>query len=76
MLTALNFLATPSAAFFNGVVKGMAAPIMLYGSFVTPIAIPKIKAVEPARLHPRARNDWEAVGADLKVALSRYEQQG
>jgi len=60
----------------GGVAKGMAAPLMVYGSFVTPVAIPQVKAVEPTRLRPQARGDWETVGADLQVALSRYEQEG
>jgi hypothetical protein len=75
MVALLDFSDTPASAFMRSVVKGMAAPFMVYGHFSTPIVIPPIQPVEATRLRPNARSDWEAIGGDLRVALSRYERE-
>jgi hypothetical protein len=75
MLQTLNFESLPHAAFLRGLAKGLAAPLMLYGDFAAPIVIPPVQAVHPVRLRAQTRSDWEAVGDDLRVAMSRYEKE-
>ena len=71
----LNFQSTPRASFLRGIAKGMAAPFLLYGDFSSVIAVPQVQTVRPERLRPQARNDWEAIGGDMRMALLRYEQE-
>jgi hypothetical protein len=70
-----SILAPPQAAFLHGMVKGLVAPFILYGHFTMPAAMPVVEAVQPVRMRPEARSDWEAVGADVRAALSRYGEQ-
>jgi hypothetical protein len=74
MISVLELGATPSAAFLRGLAKGLAAPFLLYGNFTSAVTLPTVQTVEPVRMRPQARNEWETVGADLRAVLLRYEQ--
>lgn len=71
----LDFDSSPFKAFTRGFAKGFSAPVMLYGRFEAPIALPKIPLVEVTSLRGTELSDWEKIGADIRSAVQKYEQE-
>lgn len=69
----IDFTSSRKKAFRHGFVKGMAAPLMVFGSFSAP-ALPQIEPVRVPNTSPREsmRHDWEMVGRDLRKAMLDY----
>lgn len=66
--------ATASKMFLNGIIKGMAAPGLLYAAFNVPNAqIPEVKPVS-FNLRARSSSVWQAVGEDIRTAMQKHEQ--
>ncbi len=72
----LNYEATQAESFRHGFIKGLAAPIMLFGSFQVPktIDVITVEATQQQVANPLA-NDWAMVGHDLRSAISAYGQE-
>jgi len=72
----IDIHSTPRQAFANGVLKGLGAPLMLYGVFHSPV----LTDIKPINLAERSDSDalagdWRKVGLDLQTAIKRYEQE-
>lgn len=72
----LNYEATQAESFRHGFIKGLAAPIMIFGSFQVPktIDVITVEATQQQVANPLA-NDWAMVGQDLRSAISAYGQE-
>lgn len=68
-------------AFVRGMLKGLAAPLMLFAANkaeLTPGALPPLPEIAPVEL-PQSlttTSDLERIGADFWSAVRRYEQEG
>jgi hypothetical protein len=69
----INFKSSKKEAFRNGLLKGMAAPYMIYGSFTAP-ALPKIVTIKSMAIPPDAAiaQDWHKIKNDFHVAIINY----
>lgn len=75
-MSLLDFNDTPKQAFVNGFMKGLGAPLMLFGTYNAPALaplqmIPLSKTSQMKSLH----NDWLRVGMDLRTAVNQYVAQ-
>ena len=83
----LDFSQSAGSAFFRGAIKGLGAPLSLYGKFMPPPlpAFPATNSIRGrgargARHARRAESsvqrslaqDWQRVGADMRVAMTQY----
>ena len=70
-MTLIDFTAEPKRAFFNGFLKGLGAPFVLFGSFTAPgiIDIPLIQASSVSNFEAMA-GDWERIGIDMHRAVA------
>ena len=68
--------ATASKMFLNGIIKGMAAPGLIYAAVSVPqVQVPEVKTVSTG-LRARPLSVWQAVGEDIRTAARKYEQTG
>lgn len=69
----IDFSDTKKQAFIRGFSKGMAAPVMLFGSFDAP-ALPEVKQVTvPSISDEQAlNNDWNKIGTDFNKVITRH----
>lgn len=73
----INFEHSRTEAFLNGMLKGMAAPFLLYGTF----SAPKLPEIPMLTLPPdqtcgsALRADWQRIGDDMRRVISRHEQE-
>lgn len=71
----LHFDDLPRQAFVRGFVRGLAAPVALFGTYTAP-AIPKpITIVPPSHYRSDAEalaGDWQRVGAALRNTLQAH----
>jgi len=70
MIQLINTSNSTKKVFINGFWKGMAAPVMLFGSF----AAPERTEVKPLQLVFKTdlealSSDWNAIGLDLKKVI-------
>jgi hypothetical protein len=73
MFLTLDFNKSTRAAFSNGFLKGLAAPVMLY-NVEPPPPIPQVTMIQ-APSYPVAEafaRDWAAIAGDLQTAINRY----
>jgi hypothetical protein len=63
----------PYKTFLFGIVKGMAAPGLIYVAFNADLQMPKIQSVS-ANIRPRGTSVWQSVGQDLRTAMRKHEQ--
>lgn len=69
-MSIINFSDTPVKAFYNGFLKGLSAPIMLFGRFNMP-ELTEIRPIhiENLTIEQALSKDWNAVGSDLKKVI-------
>lgn len=69
----IDFADTSKQAFVRGFRKGMAAPVMLFGSFEAP-PLPEVKQVTvPSISDEQSLNsDWNKIGADFNNVIEKY----
>lgn len=73
----IDFDSTPAKAFLHGVMKGMAAPVMLYHREPAP-AIPKVLIKPQANklsVQQQLANDWLKIGGDLAAVMERHAEE-
>ncbi|MFM8441994.1 MAG: hypothetical protein ACKN9W_01475 [Methylococcus sp.] len=72
----INFSDTSQQAFLRGFQKGLASPVMLFGSFQAPRmdAIPQI-SVPAIDAREALENDWRVIGIDLNNVIQRYVKE-
>lgn len=76
----IDFDETPRQALKRGLVKGMAAPFMLFAGNraelvqAQAVAIPKVAPVRPSEALLKM-SDLERLGLDVNGAVNRYEQE-
>jgi hypothetical protein len=63
----VNFSTTPKQAFTHGFIKGLAAPIILFGNYTAP-TLPEIKWIALPSESPdqSLAKDWKNIGTDFK----------
>ncbi len=69
----INFKNPPQRAFIQAIIKGMAAPTMLFGQFSFTPQLPEIDL--PPYDNANIQGVWEAVGADIHRALGQHAEQ-
>lgn len=71
----IDFENSPAAAFWNGFIKGMAAPVSLYHNEPAP-GIPSYKFVEPPSVEVglALSGDWVKIGADMNKVIYQHGQ--
>lgn len=69
----INFKKTAKQSFANGVLKGMAAPVMLFGSF-TAQKLPQVSKIEikSNNINQSLASDWYAVCSDINNSVVKY----
>ncbi len=72
----IDFSKTSKQAFINGFSKGLAAPVMLFGSFDAPplVEIKQIYA-QPISDENALQSDWYKIGTDINNVISRYDSK-
>lgn len=65
-----------SSVFFDGLLKGLSAPAMLFASaaYVAPVHAEPIRTHRPIDLDA-LRSDWEKIGADFRIVIEREESK-
>lgn len=74
-MTLIDFDQHPHAAFKQGFLKGLGAPVILFGHFEAP-PIQEIAPIETtvASDADALARDWLQVGNDMRAALVKYGQ--
>ena len=68
----VNFNRTAKAAFSNALVKGMAAPLMIFGKFeLDKQPFPEMIDVDKAVTRKSIADDFAAISSDLARALQK-----
>lgn len=69
----LDFEATPAESFRHGFMKGLAAPVMIFGGFRTPkpIDVITVQGTSQQLANPFV-HDWMQVANDVNVAVVAY----
>lgn len=69
----IDFRKTVVRTFGDAVLKGVAAPVMLYGTFKVQ-KLPNVRQVKVGSKNTRNAliSDWNAVSADLNSAVVKY----
>jgi hypothetical protein len=69
----INFSNTPKQAFAHGFIKGLAAPMILFGNYTAP-PLPEINWISLPSDSPdqSLANDWKNIGTDFKNAIVIY----
>jgi hypothetical protein len=79
-ITLLDHRATPRQAFVRGLLKGLAAPVMLFAANRAQIAVeelPPLPRIEPVLLPTSisSMTDMQRIGQDFWTVIRRYEQE-
>ena len=75
MTSLVDPTATKKDAFIRGFWKGMAAPMMLFGSFSLPAEARPIEFQPLPRRQAPEMSDWARVGQQLRSALKQYRSE-
>lgn len=69
----IDFKKTAKQTFGNSVLKGMAAPVMLFGAFTTQ-KLPQVSKIEINKnnINQSLASDWYAVRSDINNAVVKY----
>jgi len=72
----IDFSNTPKQAFKSGFIKGLSAPIMLFGRFNAP-NLPKINTISLPTINTEQAlsNDWKVIGNDFSNVIARYGKE-
>ena len=72
----IDFSNSSKQAFKHGFLKGLAAPVMLFGNFNAPPLL-EIKQISfPNITDDQAlNNDWLAIGSDFNNVITRYGKE-
>jgi hypothetical protein len=70
----LDFNFKPRAAFAQGFLKGLGAPVVLFGRFAAP-QLPVVPQVVPPGRSSSIAGDWSNIGNDIRNATSRYGKE-
>ncbi len=70
----LDFNSKPRAAFAQGFLKGLGAPVVLFGKFAAP-QLPVVHQVVPPGQLSSIAGDWSNIGNDIRNATSRYGKE-
>ena len=75
MVTIIDFNTTSRQAFKHGFIKGLAAPVMLFGNFAAP-TLPIIPAIQLDFNQQNAFDkDWQEIGKDFRKVIANYESE-
>jgi len=70
----MNFESTPMQAFTHGFVKGLTAPVMLFGQHrAAPVKIPAMIQPSQTTIEDDLTGDWANISADFHLAIGAYE---
>ncbi len=66
----INFSSSPKQAFAHGFIKGLAAPMILFGNYAAP-PLPEINWISLPSDPPdqSLANDWKNIGTDFKNVM-------
>lgn len=69
----IDFKKTARHTFKNGILKGMAAPVLMFGSFQIQ-KLPNVRKVEinSRNVNQSLSSDWNTVRSDLNAAVLKY----
>lgn len=75
-MVVIDFKDTKKQAFIKGFYKGIAAPLMLFGSFTAP-PLPEVKPIIPPHQgdEQALNGDWKTIGLDFNNAITKYGQE-
>lgn len=74
MVNHVNLKESQHTAFVRGFWKGMAAPVMLFGSTSLPVEARPIEFQQIPRRQSSPASDWVRVGDSLRAAVRRYRE--
>jgi hypothetical protein len=72
----IDFNSTKKEAFTHGLLKGLAAPVLLFHTERVPTP-PEFKELEPATYQEGnpLEGDWKRIGADIQTAIDKHEHK-
>lgn len=70
----LDFNSSPRAAFAQGFLKGLGAPVVLFGHFAGP-QIPAVQQIVPPGQSSTIAGDWAKIGDDIRNATVHYGKE-
>ena len=71
----IDFEATPLHAFGTGLLKGLAAPMMVFGHYETRTsAVPPMIELPATTIESSLLGDWQKVSTDIRKAVEIYGQ--
>lgn len=72
----LDFSNTSKQAFKHGFMKGLSAPVMLFGQFTVP-PLREIKPITPPSINDEQAlaNDWKAIGMDFNKVIVNHVKE-
>ena len=75
-MTTLNFALNRRQAFLEGFLRGLSAPLCLFGSYeLTQIPPPSFISLEGPSIADALRSDWSRVGLAIDGAIKEYGQK-
>jgi hypothetical protein len=66
----IDFYASPAKSFLHGFMKGLAAPLVLFGRFQAP-ELPEVMTVSATASVNGMSRDWISVSHDLSTAIAK-----
>lgn len=70
----IDFNSKPRVAFAHGFLKGLAAPVVLFGNFAAP-QIPAVQQIVPPGQRSTIAGDWSKIGDDIRNATTSYVKE-
>lgn len=69
----LDFKITEKQSFARGFMKGLGAPVALFGTFHAPV-MPEIIQIKCESIDAGAAisRDWQKIGNDFNIAINKY----
>jgi len=72
----IDFHASRRQAFQHGFMKGLAAPVMVFGVFTAPsVTVPPMVQTSQVSAEEALANDWAKIGNDIKRSVSAYGEE-
>lgn len=70
----IDFNSKPRPAFTHGFLKGLGAPVVLFGGLAMP-HIPLVQQVVPPGQFSTIAGDWAKIGDDIRAATAAYGKE-
>lgn len=72
----IDFHASRRKAFQHGFMKGLAAPVMVFGAFTAPdVTAPPVLQMPHISVGEALASDWAKIGYDIKRSVSEYGEE-